>query len=239
MKTLALLAAFAVASAACSATGEELEVPEDRSAELAIAVRCDPGSAASRLNAIKLLEQMPREQLPRSDSPASGELFACLIGGPAGTHIEEWDAPADDFVAQLEIVPALDRLYGASTTDGWLFDREIIAIHALAAARTAGDLRASQEGNSAAANASLVGEVQHAIARHLSIVIQVAALSSSTCRSKAFALDQLQEFAPQMSLLETQTRQALADGLLMMELPSNCGLGDRREEVSAVVGGSS
>ncbi len=108
-----------------AARQQDLWVPPDESllvqeyVQLGVPEPTKPWSASEYRSAVDVLATVSPFALPRLGSAKSGDLFDQLIASYAF------------FDSVVEPEPRLGSLYGPSRPDGLLFDRELVAIHAL------------------------------------------------------------------------------------------------------------
>ena len=135
---LAAILAIALSILILGAAGNGLVVPPDDSltpsqySKLGVPDVNVPWSAKEYAAAAAVLVELDRTQLPRYASPKSGQLFKQLIASQ-GSFIESiWTSAylgEDTFESSAEL-PSAPRIYAWNHGDHFLFDRELLEIHA-------------------------------------------------------------------------------------------------------------
>jgi len=118
----------------------ELIVPEDSSPslskyrELGVPDPTRSWTASEYERALRVLDKLPREQLPRASGPSQLLFDRLVLSYRRGFELHDGSDPADD--AKELPPPDLPALYSTRIEDSLLFDRELIAIRAETLSRT-------------------------------------------------------------------------------------------------------
>jgi hypothetical protein len=137
-KGLAVILAIALSTVILGAAGSGLVVPADDSltpseySRLGVPDIGVPWSGKEYAEAAAVLAGLDRTELPRYGSPKSGQIFDRLIASQ-GSFIESiWTSAhlgEDTFERSAEL-PSAPRIYAWNHGDRFLFDRELLEIHA-------------------------------------------------------------------------------------------------------------